>query len=106
MTQHPPTLSETQDRSRSMPPTLRSMAMNGMLACTARNQWPLNFSQCSRHMPQGTLTAMDVAPTAASFAGSAWGRSRRTGCVLASMARALMMGAGHCSGEGRQKRRG
>lgn len=29
---------------------LRSMAMKGMLACTATNQDPLNFSQCSRHL--------------------------------------------------------
>mmetsp|Transcript_29154 Transcript_29154/g.74383 ORF Transcript_29154/g.74383 Transcript_29154/m.74383 type:complete len:370 (-) Transcript_29154:176-1285(-) len=75
---------------------LRSMAMKGMLACTARIHCALNFSVCSRHMPHGKLTAAVVAPTASSLMGSACGLSSLTGLVAARAARALMMGSGHC----------
>lgn len=72
----------------------RSMAMNGMVACTARNHSKENFLVCSRHEPHGMLSTAAVAPTATSLMGSACGRSSCTGAVAASAARILTIASG------------
>lgn len=48
---------------------LRSMATNGIVACTARNHCGLNVLQCSRHAPHGRLAAIAVPPMASALRG-------------------------------------
>uniref|UniRef100_A0A2P2K9J1 Uncharacterized protein n=1 Tax=Rhizophora mucronata TaxID=61149 RepID=A0A2P2K9J1_RHIMU len=47
-----------------------SIAMKGTAACTAANHDSENFSVCSFHMPNGTLTAIPRRAIASIFAGS------------------------------------
>ena len=78
-----------------MTTALRSIAMKGMVACTARNHSGLNLRTCTRAAPDGKLAAPVKAPMAASFTGSARGRSSRTGLSRATAARAATIADGH-----------
>mmetsp|Transcript_29368 Transcript_29368/g.53892 ORF Transcript_29368/g.53892 Transcript_29368/m.53892 type:complete len:232 (-) Transcript_29368:945-1640(-) len=73
-----------------------SIATKGIVACRAKNQCKENFTQCSRHMPQGILTRVAMAATAVSLVGSDCGRSSRAARVPAMALRIATMGAGHC----------
>lgn len=48
-----------------------SIAMKGMVACTARNHSGENLIVCARATPDGTLAAPVNVPIANSFKGSA-----------------------------------
>ncbi len=78
-----------------MTTALRSIAMKGMVACTARNHSGLNLRTCTRLAPDGRLAAPVKAPMASSLIGSACGRSARTGLSRATAARADTIAAGH-----------
>lgn len=72
-----------------------SMAINGIVACTAANQAGLNFSVCSLHTPHGTLNPADVRTRASDLTERCFGRMFLTGLRAATAARILTMTGGH-----------